>query len=645
MKIYSDHDLEKMSKLDLIFLLKELLYNIEDSKISLKNLSKQRLIDIIKNETTLYNKYNILVNEIIDNVPHSFTNKQVNIYKSIFLFLLGYSDKLLDTLNKNFIDNISNVILEKISYVDYPKSKEKLGLLLGGAGTGKTYMVGKIVKKLSTIIGDEKSIQILAPTNKAVKVIKSKIKYCKNVSFHTISKFLEQGIEYTQDGKIIYNTKINVMNDNYKNIKYIIIDEASMISKNNWKDLNFYVFNKLQDVKILLIGDNCQLPPVKETTSIFNNFHCKKFRLTDIMRTQSHEISNIYQLFREIVLNNDKLSSIKSIKSGQDFKYINSVNEYISNFDIENDKIISYSNESVDKYNQIIRNKLFDNPEEEYVIGEKVIFGSTVKISNITTSLFDVKYVYSNDEATIMHIEKISINTIYTYYTDIKFNIENIFPEKIFDVYKLYLRLENGEFLNVFRLEEHSKNDYEIYFKEIYEKITAFSKNKNIQREYISKIWDIYYTVKNTINIPIKYSYALTVYKSQGSTFKKIFVDIEDICLCVKDNDILSKSIYTAVSRGSEKIYCYYPTLNDYYEQDIIQYPALKKYNKLDNSKIYKVLKDAQNIYYTKNDYNVKNKRKLVRAKVIHIIDKDIHVGNGDFKWVLKIKDDIIVYL
>ena len=80
-------------------------------------------------------------------------------------------------------------------------------------------------------------------------------------------------------------------------------------------------------------------------------------------------------------------------------------------FNAETKQLYNY-----DKYNQIIRNKLFDNPDAEYVVGEKVISGSTVKISNITTSLFDIKYVYSNDEATIMNIEKICINTIYTYY-------------------------------------------------------------------------------------------------------------------------------------------------------------------------------------------------------------------------------------
>ena len=583
--IYSDDDLKKMSKEDLRCLL----------SLDNKYVSKSELINMIK-KTNEYLIYNKKFDEAIDNPDVSLVGEQKEIYKSLFLFLLGVT-----TLNLPFIPDINNLIVSKISYANYPKSNNKIGLLTGGAGTGKTHVVSHIISKLSDI---STSIVILAPTNKALKVIKNKI-YTTNVNFYTISKFLDQGIEYSQDGKVMYRTKINTDKEMYQKIKYIFIDEASMISKSNWKDLTS-VFNKL-NVKVLLIGDECQLPPINEPSSVVFTIFCKKFVLTKIVRTKSKEISNIYESFRN---------------GTNDFKYINSKE------DIHNYQVITYSNDSVTKYNEIIRNILFSNPEEEYVIGEKLIFGTSAKIINMS----EIKYVYANDEAIVLNVRKKTLRTTFI-------NKIEIFPEETFEVYELRLALENGEHLFVYKIQEHDIDKYNEYFTDVFDDI----KTKKLDRENMSKLWDLYYTVKNTINTPIQYSYALTVYKSQGSTFNNIFVDVEDISICVKDKHILQKSLYTAVSRGSEKICCYKPSITDYYSNDLIQFPYLKKHNKIDNKKVYD-LKDGQAILYTRNEYQ-QSSRKIVKGKIVHIINKKICVGNGTYVWDLRINDDVIVYI
>ena len=662
MRIHSEMELKKMSKQELRYLLDESKmideYSSSDEKYLATN-TKNELLNIIKYKTALYVNYNKLCNDLIENKggnDSSLTKEQFGIYQSMFLFLMGLDggNNIIDSLNKTFIPDISKLILGKVSYLDYPKTSLRLSLLVGGAGTGKTYLVSNIILKLSKLIshqGINGNIQILAPTNKALKVIKNKIFENKtiiaeNIYFQTISKFLEQEIEYTSDGKVVYKTKINTDKTLYQQIKYIIIDEASMISKSNWTDLSTYVFNKLKNVKILLLGDECQLPPVNEASSVVFNIRCKKFKLTEIVRTQSKEISNIYEIFRDAVINTEKINTLyDKCKDCENFKYIKSFKDNILNFDVNNDKIISYSNDSVDKYNEYVRNILFNNPKEEYVDGEKLIFGSSVKLANINGSIAEAKYMYANDESTVINIEKTYLNTNFTHRTEVKFNLKNIFPEEKFEVYKLQLRMENGEIIHVYKVQEHDIDRFDEYFKDVFNTLKTSSKNRKIQRENISKLWDIYYTVKNTINSPIKYSYALTVYKSQGSTFKKVFVDIEDINICVKDKNILSKSMYTAITRGSEQIYCYKPNVSDYHLNDLIQFPYLKKCNKLDNLKIYDILKDGQNIIYTRNEYQNKNTRKLVKGRVVHIHGKNICVGNGSYTWDLKIKDDILIYL
>ena len=65
--------------------------------------------------------------------------------------------------------------------------------------------------------------------------------------------------------------------------------------------MNSFLFNKL-NIKILLIGDKCQLPPVGEENSVVFNIECKKFSLNKIVRTQSNDISNMYNLYRDAVI-------------------------------------------------------------------------------------------------------------------------------------------------------------------------------------------------------------------------------------------------------------------------------------------------------------------------------------------------------
>jgi len=60
------------------------------------------------------------------------------------------------------------------------------------------------------------------------------------------------------EGSVITN-KMNYIKNN---VKYIFVDEISMITKELWRRLAFV--QRATGVKFLLIGDDKQLPPVKD---------------------------------------------------------------------------------------------------------------------------------------------------------------------------------------------------------------------------------------------------------------------------------------------------------------------------------------------------------------------------------------------
>lgn len=115
---------------------------------------------------------------------------------------------------------------------------EKGGLLFqADAGCGETY----VAKQMALVLEQVKKI---APTNKAVL----------NFKGSTIHKFVNMDIEG--------NVSTKRMNYIQNNVKRIFVDEISMITKELWRRLAFV--KRETGIKIMLIGDEKQLPPVED---------------------------------------------------------------------------------------------------------------------------------------------------------------------------------------------------------------------------------------------------------------------------------------------------------------------------------------------------------------------------------------------
>ena len=166
---------------------------------------------------------------------------------------------------------------------------EECFILRGYAGTGKTTVVGALVKALRSY--NYKSV-LLAPTGRAAKVITS---YSGKKAF-TIHKRIYRK-------KSALNVDESFMKgENMATDTIFIIDEASMISDeisgNNREtllhDLVKYVYNE-KNCKLMLVGDTAQLPPVGSEESPALDARLMKaqfglkifgYELTDVLRQQ-----------------------------------------------------------------------------------------------------------------------------------------------------------------------------------------------------------------------------------------------------------------------------------------------------------------------------------------------------------------------
>lgn len=131
--------------------------------------------------------------------------------------------------------------------------------LIGGyAGTGKTHLIPHLRNEIHTQIGSGYTVAFCAFTGKASSVLAARLRSADAMydrdSVGTIHSLIYQPI-YGMDpnGKKVvigWQRKYEIDCD------LIIIDEASMVNEEIWKDLNSY------RVPIVAFGDHGQLPPV-----------------------------------------------------------------------------------------------------------------------------------------------------------------------------------------------------------------------------------------------------------------------------------------------------------------------------------------------------------------------------------------------
>lgn len=188
--------------------------------------------------------------------------------------------KGLSKIQKIKIDcNITEKILDKNKTLNV-KQKEivehimdkNLNIIIGKAGTGKSYVTKQILNILDSY---GLSYCLLAPTGIASVNLKEK-------TGREVQTIHRRYYKRNKKGEVI------PIKENY-----IIIDEIGMVGADHFKMLKELIPNK--DKKVIFIGDNNQLPSISSgdfltniiKLIIFGNIEGNIFELSDIMRASS----------------------------------------------------------------------------------------------------------------------------------------------------------------------------------------------------------------------------------------------------------------------------------------------------------------------------------------------------------------------
>ena len=419
----------------------------------------------------------------------------------------------------------------------FMKSNETSMTLSGYAGTGKTSLMEMIAQKGRK---QYRPVVFCATTNKAAAVLNERVSKA-GFKAATLNKVF--GISVEVDSKSnTYNARnlVNVLKDaDITPGTTVIIDEASMINEENYDILNNIA--KQNDLKIIYVGDSAQLAPVGEDkiSKVFRNGEGKVITLTQVERTDDNAILKEATELR----NGNPLSGVSSFNDkGEGVAYIspnhqdeinNIVAHYVKGLKHNSNyfRILAFTNKAVSAYNNQVRELLgYTSPIPQ--VGEpmtgynnwgyewktksyRFINSESYKVSKVDKSH---KITTNLNDGTAVTMEVIpltledSLGNIDTFnFIDIKSNPSNL---------QAAIQLANEKKMLWAEAKHAVGRDAKA---KIYQRINFIDNflfvNDNIE--------DSNHNLLQAKTID--FGYAMTVHKSQGSTFTNVLMDDVDI--------------------------------------------------------------------------------------------------------------------
>ena len=405
--------------------------------------------------------------------------------------------------------------------------------LQGFAGTGKTTLIQAFILWLLNEIEETNTdIAFTAPTNKATRVQAQMLSKWQLHSLEPITCARLLGIKGHKVDDKQYFKKDPDAEPEIDHYDLIIVDEISMINEELWSlFLDEAGPSLLGSKRFILMGDPAQLPPIGEAESAAFSHDCTSTELKEVKRyggpigTLAHQFRSHLNAKRFPTITT-KTEDGKGIWVCTEQDWFALIGQAFTSTNYEKDathsRALAWTNKRVAYLNDRIRAML--GRQGEYELSERLI-ASTPYTGGATTPLF----------ATSTEMEVTSVQE----------GFSDGYP-----VWFLECEIQDEDrIVTVPVLQRSAQKTFDAQLKEYRQK----------------KQWFSYWGLKETFAW-LDYSYAMTVHKSQGSTFRNVFIDIRDIARnstkrCRPSDDLLvwerNQLAYVAISRSSDRLFIF----------------------------------------------------------------------------------------
>ena len=355
-----------------------------------------------------------------------------------------------------------------------------LVIITGGPGTGKTTIIKGILNLYKNVYklndtGLLNKVALIAPTGRASK----RMSETTNFGASTIHRYLKWNKE---------NNTFGINEFNKTNEELIIIDETSMIDT--------ILFDSLlkgirRDVKLILVGDESQLPSVSPgliLNDLINTGLFKTIKLNNIYRQSNNS-------YIPILANEIKTKNLTSfLEKKDDYNFIECNIRDIKSI------ICNIAKKSIEK-----------GLDENNIQVLAPMYKGEIGIDNLNINLQTI-FNPHNDS-----LNEVSIGNITYRINDKVLNLVNDVDKGIY----------NGDIGYIIDIDINSKNDFI--------RIDFDTNIVSFKRDELSSI---------------RHAYAISVHKAQGSEFDHVIIPISK----TYNKMLYNKLVYTGISRAKKSL-------------------------------------------------------------------------------------------
>lgn len=425
--------------------------------------------------------------------------------------------------------------------------QDKIMLIKGFAGTGKTTMINALTQSLKLL---KIRTVLLAPTGRAAKVMAG---YTSMPAFTIHKKIYRQQSSADGMGRFVLDKNL------HKNT-WFVVDEASMISNENnensvfgsgrlLNDLLEYVYSGT-NCRLILVGDTAQLPPVGLAVSPAldaeniqkEGFDVVEYVLTEVVRQAAGSgilscATQIRQRIEEGIFTGFfqfDLHLFDDVIRVSGDELIERISSCYSKYGIFETTIVTRSNKRANLYNKGIRGSILYR-ENEIERGDLLMV-----VKN--------NYYWMDEASKLEFIANGDIAEVVSIY-----GYQELYGFRFADVCLRFVDYDDVEldckiFLDTLSIESASFS-YE-QNRRLFEAVSEDYLDIPNKRERWKKIKEN----PHFNALQVKYAYALTCHKAQGGQWKAVFVDHGYLTEEMLDNEYY-RWLYTAFTRPVEKLF------------------------------------------------------------------------------------------
>lgn len=422
---------------------------------------------------------------------------------------------------------------------------DSLFLLRGYAGTGKTSLVGALVKALTQL---QSKVVLLAPTGRAAKVFS---RYARHPAY-TIHRRIYRQKSYSPDMEGF------LIGENLAKHTLFIVDEASMITNSVGEgavygsgrlldDLVEYVYSG-EHCRLILLGDTAQLPPVGQERSpaldavVMGGYglNVVEYELREVAR-QAAESGILYNATRlrecmeEAPLPRPclRVNGFPDVEALSGEYLVERISDSYDRVGLDETIVVTRSNKRANIFNQGIRNQILYR-EEELTAGDLLLVAKNNYFWG--KDYKEVDFIANGDVARVVRVLKrtdmygFCFADVQLYFPDLEVEMEA----------KILLDTLTSESPSLTR--EQQETLFAQVLADYYDVTTKREKMKRLKT-------DPWFNA-----LQVKYAYGVTCHKAQGGQWKHVYVDMGYIPQGAVSLDFY-RWLYTAFTRATEKIW------------------------------------------------------------------------------------------